>query len=88
MEAVVLDRPVVDRRPRALSQADEHHLHQPALDRADETGVRLDAVADQDVVGLEGVAIEVDGDSFGGPADDDRLHAGADRAADGLSVTP
>ena len=45
-------------------------------------GVRLDAIADQDVVGLEGVAVEVDGKALGRLADDDGFHARADRAAD------
>ena len=44
-------------------------------------GVRLDAVADQHVIGLEGVAVEVDGKALGRLADDDRLHARANRAA-------
>ena len=33
------------------------------------------------VIGLEGVPVEVDGKALGRLADDDRLHAGADRAA-------
>ena len=52
---------MIDLGPFVLAQADEHHLHQAAFDVADEARVRLDAVADQHVVGLEGVAVEVDG---------------------------
>ena len=80
-ETVVEDRPVIDGRPCALAQPDEHHLHQPAFDVADKLGVRLDAAADHHVVGLIGEAVEVDGEAFGRLADDDRFHAGADRAA-------
>ena len=46
--------------------------------------MRLDAVADQHVIGLEGQAVEVDRKPLGRAADDDRFHAGADRAADEL----
>ena len=80
-EAVVLNRAVIDLRAFVLAQADEHHLHQAAFDVADEAGVRLDAADDQHVVGLEGVLVEVDRKAFGRLADDDRLHARADRAA-------
>ena len=72
-----MNRPVIDLGPFVLAQADEHHLHQAAFDVADEAGVRLDAAADQHVVGLEGVPVEVDGKAFGRLADDDRFHAGA-----------
>ena len=64
-----------------LAQADEHHLHQAAFDIADEIGVRLDPIADQHVVGAEGMAIEMDVETLGRLADDDRLHAGANRTA-------
>ena len=60
VEAEVLDRAVIDLRPFAVAQPDQQHLHQAAFDRAGEAGVRLDAVADQHVIGLEGQAVEVD----------------------------
>ena len=81
-EAIVLDRAMVDRRPRALPQADQEHLRQPALHVADEAGVRLDAVDDHDVIGLEGVTVEVDRKPLRSLADNHRLHAGTDRAAE------
>ena len=49
-----------------------------------ETRVGLDAIADNDVVGIEGVPIEMDGQPLVGLADDDGLHARADRTAHGL----
>ena len=69
--------------PARLAQADEQHLHQAALDGGGEVGVRLDAVADQDVVGLHGEAIEVQRHALGSVADDDGFRAGADGAAHG-----
>ena len=51
---------------------------------AGEVGVRLDAVADQHVVGLAWRwRSKCSGQALGGAADDDGLHAGADGAADG-----
>ena len=44
--------------------------------------MRLDPVADQHVVGLEGQAVEIERKTFGGVAHDDRFHARTDRAAD------
>ena len=80
-EAVVHDRPVIDLRPFVLAQADQHHLHQARFDVADEIRVRLDAADDEHVVGTESVLVEMHRKALGGLADDDRLHAGADRAA-------
>ncbi len=71
---------MIDASAIVLAQADEHHLHQAAFDIADEAGMRLDAVADDDVIGVEGVLIEVDGKALGGFADDHRVHAGPNRA--------
>jgi hypothetical protein len=80
-EAIVHNRPVIDFRSFVLSQADEHHLHQARFDVADEVRVRLDAADDEHVIGKEGVLVEVDGKTLGRLANDDRLHARADRAA-------
>ena len=54
---------MIDRRPLGIAQADQKHFYQSAFDRAGETGVRLDAVADQHVVGLEGQAVEMDAET-------------------------
>ena len=83
VEAVILGRVVIDLGPGGLAQADQQHLHQAAFDGGGEVRVRLDAVADQHVVGLHGEAIEMERKAFGGAADDDGLRAGADGAADG-----
>ena len=46
-------------RPVAFAQPDQEHLHQPAFDLSHhKTGVRLHAVADQHVIGLEGRPIK------------------------------
>ena len=83
VEAEVADRAVIDRCPRAVAQADQQHFHQAAFDRADERGVRLDAIADQNMVGLEGQAVEMDRETLRRPADNHRFHVRADRATDG-----
>ena len=79
---------MIDSGPLTFAQADQEHLHQPALDVAREPRVRLDAVDYQHVVGLVGAAVEVDREAFAGAADDYRLHRGADRAADELLGDP
>ncbi len=81
LETEILDGAVVDLRPFAVAQADQEHFHQAAFDRAGKARVRLDAVANHDVVGFEGQAVEVDRKAFGGAAQNDRFHTGADRAA-------
>ena len=48
----------------ALAQPDHRHLHQAALDIADKERVGLDTIANDDVVGLEGVLVEIDRISF------------------------
>ena len=55
---------VIVERAGVLAQADHHHLHQAALDRAVKAGVRLDPGDDADVVGLGGVAVEIDGEAL------------------------
>ena len=59
-EGVILKRAVIDLGPVVIAQPDQHHLHQAAFDLAGEIGVRLDAAANQHVVGLEGLAVEID----------------------------
>jgi len=80
-EAVVHDGAVIDFCAFVLAQADEHHFHQARFDIADEIRMRLDAADDEHVIGAEGVLIEMHGKAFGGLADDDGFHAGADGAA-------
>ena len=73
------------RGPLALAQADGQHLEQAALVPSGERGVRLDPVEQDDAVGLDrrcgrsGSA----GRSELVP-EHDRVHLGADRAADGV----
>ncbi len=80
-EAVVHDRPVIDFCPFVLAQADEHHLHEARFDVADEAGMWLDAADNENVVSTVGVLVEMDRETFGGLADDDGFHAGADGTA-------
>ena len=87
-EAVVEDGAVIDGGPVAFAQADEHHLHQAAFDVADESGMWLDAIEDHDVVGLEGVAVEMHVETLGRSADHDGIHAGTDGAAQGFFGDP
>ena len=68
VEAEILDRAVIDLRPLALAQPDQEHFHQSAFDRAGEAGMRLDAVADQHVIGLEGRPVKMDRKPFRRPA--------------------
>jgi hypothetical protein len=70
---------VINLGPLVLAQTDEHHLHQPAFDVADEIGVGLDAIADHDMVGAECLAVEMDVESFGSLANDHGFHTGPDR---------
>ena len=65
VEAVILDGAMIDLGPVALAQPDQHHFHQAAFDLAGEVGVRLDPAANQHVVGLEGMAVEVHRKPFG-----------------------
>ena len=69
--------------PRLLAEADGQHLERAALDRSDEVGVRLDPVDEDDSVGLEGVAVEVQGDAAGFTEHRD-LHGRAHRRAHAL----
>ena len=64
-----------------LSQTNQQHLHQSALDWPVKDGVQLDTIADNDMVRLKSVAVEVDIDAFGRLAYDDGVHARQDRAA-------
>ena len=68
--------------PLPLAQADGEHLEQPALVPPGERRVRLDPVEQDDAVGLEGVAVEMDRQAERVGAQHDGLHLGSDRAAD------
>ena len=83
VEAVVLDRPVVDAGARVLAKPDQEHLGQPALHPARELRVGLDAVADHHVVGGVRMLVEVNREALGRLADDDGGHGGADGTAAG-----
>ena len=80
-EAEIGDRPMVNLGPGMFAQANEHHLHQAALDVAHKVGVRLDAAHHHYVVGLVGKTVEVDGNPLRRFANNDRLHRGANGAA-------
>ena len=58
-----------------------HHLHQPALDIASESGVWLDTTTNHDVIRLIRKLVKENGKAFCRLADHDRFHAGANRAA-------
>ena len=76
-------------RALVLAQADGEHLEQAALVLAGEGGVGLDAVQEDDAVGLEGVAVEVNGQAERVGAEHDGVHVGQDGAAHAVwAVTP
>ena len=83
-EAEILNGLVIDQRSGMFAQADEHHLHQAALDVADEPCVRFDPPAHEHVIGLRGVAIEMHRETLGRAAHHHGFHAGSDRAAAGV----
>ena len=65
--------------PVALAQADHQHLEHARLVRRVEVGVRLDPVGQHDAVGLIRVLVEIDRQTDGVGAQDDRIHVGLDR---------
>src|SRR5262249_25113170 len=69
--------------PGALvfAEADEHHLHEAALELALEPGVGFDAVDDEDVIGPGSIAREVNGDALRRTVQNDGFHVAPDRAA-------
>ena len=73
LKTMVLESPVIDLCTGVLPQTDQQHLEQTALNRAGELGVGFDAVAEQHVVGLNGMPIGVDREPLGSLADDHRL---------------
>lgn len=73
LEAMILEGPVVDLRTGVLSQTDQEHLEQAALDGAGKLRMGLYPAAEQHVVGLEGIPIGVDGKSLRGLAHDHRF---------------
>ena len=72
---------MVDRRAGTLTQPYQHHLHQTAFDVSYELRVWSDSIAHHDVIGAKRVLVEMDRESFGRLADDDRLHACTNRAS-------
>ena len=85
-----LDRPArVDLRGTGLlAETNDSHLGQPALDRALEAGVWLDAIDWHDPVGAGRVAIEVQGHAVVRAGDLDGLHRRSDLAIDCLLGHP
>ena len=81
IERVVRERAVIDFRALVLAEADEHHLHQPALEFTFESRVRLHAVHHEHMVRLRRVAREMHGNTLRSRAEDDRLHARSNRAS-------
>lgn len=77
-KAVVEDRSVIELRAFVLAESDQHHLVQPGLHRPDETRVRLDPAADDDVIALESMLVEVNRDALRSLIDNHRFHAGPD----------
>ena len=71
---VVLDGAMIDFGPLVFAQTDQHHLVQARFDFADEPRVWFDSATDDDVVGLGGVFVEMDGDSLRCFIDDHRVH--------------
>ena len=67
-----------------FSHADDRHLHQAALGRAAESGVGLDAPAQDHTVGLVGIFVDVDRAPLHGVAQIHSFHGGLDGAAHGL----
>ena len=72
---------VVGGRALALAQPHGQHLEQPALPLGAKRGVGLDAVDDQNAVGLRGEAVEEDRHAVGRFADLHGLHVALDGQA-------
>ena len=77
-EPVFEDRAVIVAGAFLLAQPDGQHLHEAAADRALEVRVWLHPVDHHDVVGAEGVSVEIDRKPVRGLAETRRLDVGAD----------
>jgi len=54
---------MIDPRTVVLAQPDEHHLHQAALDLADEARMWLHTPTDHNMVRVKGVLVEMHGEA-------------------------